>query len=108
MLFEQRYTAAIADGSLTLTFRRWRRSQVVAGHRYRTAAGMLEVEAVDVVTPEAITDADAARAGFASAAALVTSLTAVALSPSAPISRVAFHAVAGPDPTATCWRAAPR
>ncbi len=108
MLFEQRYAAAIADGSLTLTFRRWRRSQVVAGHRYRTAAGMLEVEAVEVVTPEAITDADAARAGFASAAALVRSLAAAAPeSRPAPIYRVAFHAVAGPDP-ATCWRPALR
>ena len=31
MQFEQRYGPAIADGSLTLTFRRWMRSQVVAG-----------------------------------------------------------------------------
>ena len=97
MLFEQRYAAAIADGSLSLTFRRWRRPQVVAGHRYRTAAGMVEVEAVEVISPDAITDDDAARAGYPSAPALMADLRG---SPSTPVYKVAFHAVAGPDPRA--------
>ena len=74
MQFEARYEAGITDGSVSLTFRRWKRSQVVAGRRYRTAAGMLNVESVDVVAPDDVTDADAVRAGFPSAAALLTSL----------------------------------
>jgi len=94
VLFEQRYGPGIADGSVTLTFRRWLRPQVVAGRRYRTAAGMLEVEAIEPVTPADITDADAVRAGHPSAAALVADLRG---SPSTPVYRVRFHAVAGPD-----------
>jgi hypothetical protein len=36
VLFERRLREGIQDGSVTLAFRRWRRCQVVAGHRYRT------------------------------------------------------------------------
>ena len=53
MLFEQRFWPLIADGSVTLTFRRWRRCQAVAGRRYRTPGGIIEVERVDVVTRRA-------------------------------------------------------
>ena len=95
MQFEQRYGPAIADGSLTLTFRRWVRSQVVAGRRYRTAAGMVEVEAVDVVSPSDVTEADAVAAGYPSAAALVADLREPA---DRPLYRVRFHGVGGPDP----------
>ena len=98
MQFQQRYGPAIADGSLTLTFRRWTRPQVVAGRRYRTAAGMLEVEAIDEVAPGAITDADAARAGYPSAAALLAGLPGA---PDAPVYRIRFHGVAEPDPRDT-------
>src|SRR3954454_9119941 len=94
MQFEQRYGPAIADGSLTLTFRRWIRPQVVAGRRYRTAAGMLEVEAIDLASPGDITDAEAVQAGYPSAAALVAGLPDSA----APLYRVRFHGVAEPDP----------
>jgi hypothetical protein len=96
--FQQRYGPAIADGSLTLTFRRWTRPQVVAGRRYRTAAGMLEVEAIDEVAPAAITDADAARAGYPSAVALLAGLPGA---PDAPVYRIRFHGVAEPDPRDT-------
>jgi hypothetical protein len=93
--FEQRYGPAVADGSLTLTFRRWARPQVIAGRRYRTAAGILDVEAIDEITAGDITDADATRAGYPSAAALVADLRGASDSP---LYRVQFHAVAGPDP----------
>jgi hypothetical protein len=95
MLFEQRYREGIGDGSVTLTFRRWRRRQVVAGHRYRTAAGRIEVESVDVVEASSISDVEARRAGFGSAAALLGDLRG---SDDLPIYRVQFHAVAEPDP----------
>ena len=65
VLFSQHAWAGIADGSVTMTFRRWKRLQAVAGHRYRTAAGIIEVESVEVVDPRSITDADAVRSGFA-------------------------------------------
>jgi hypothetical protein len=95
MLFEARFRQPIADGDVTLTFRRWKRSQVVAGRRYRTAAGMLEVDAVDIVSPGDITDDDARRAGRPSAGALLAQLPGA---PDLPIYRVRFHAVLDADP----------
>jgi hypothetical protein len=95
VLFEQRYAAGIADGTITLTFRRWKRPQVVAGRCYRTAAGRLEVEAVDVVEPSGVTDAEARRAGFASAAELLAGLRGAA---DLPLYRVRFRPAAGTDP----------
>ena len=53
MLIQIRFREAIARGEVTLTFRRWKRPQVVAGNTYRTAAGRIVVDAVDVVDPRA-------------------------------------------------------
>lgn len=97
MLFEKRFWAGIADGSVTVTFRRWKRVQARAGRRQRTAAGIVEVDAVDVVTVADITDEDALAGGYPDAAALVTDLRG---SPEQPIYRVRFHAVGSPDPRA--------
>src|SRR4051794_40657936 len=97
MLFEQRFWAGLADGSVTITFRRWRRPQAVAGRRYRTPAGIIEARRVEVVTPESITDGDARRSGFESAAAVVTNLRGDA---SLPVYRIEFYMVDEPDPRA--------
>jgi hypothetical protein len=97
VLFTQRFWPGITDGSITVTFRRWKRLQVVAGHRYRTPAGMVEVESVDVVDPRRIRDADARRSGFDTAAALVADLRGT---PDLPVYRIAFHRVDEPDPRA--------
>jgi hypothetical protein len=95
VLFEPRYREGIADGSITLTFRRWRRPQAVAGRRYRTSAGRIEVEAVDVVAAADVTDDDARRAGHPTAAALLAGLRGTE---ELPIYRVRFHPADGPDP----------
>ena len=95
MLYEAKYGPGIADGSITLTFRRWRQVQVVAGRTYRTAAGRLTVEAVDVVEPAGITNAQAHRAGYRSADALRADLRG---DPDQPVYRVRFRAADGPDP----------
>src|SRR5688500_15475676 len=95
MQFEQRYARGIADGSINLTFRRWKRSQALAGNTYRTAAGRLVVDTVDVVEQPTISDADAQRAGYPSAAALVADLLGT---PEMPVYRVAFHPALDPDP----------
>jgi hypothetical protein len=95
MRFEQRLRDGIADGSVTVMFRRWRRSQAVAGHRYRTGLSMIEVDSVDVVEPGAITDADARRAGYPDAHALVADLRG---EPDLPLYRIAFRRLDEPDP----------
>jgi hypothetical protein len=95
MRFERRLREGIADGTVTVMFRRWRRTQAVAGHRYRTGSSMIEVDAVEVVDPAAISDADARRAGYSGAAELVADLPG---GPELPVYRVAFHRLAGPDP----------
>ena len=103
MLIQIRYREAIANGEVTLTFRRWKRPQVVAGNTYRTAAGRIAVDAVDVVDPARITNADAKRAGFAGRAELLAELRGTA---DLPTYRVRFHCAVGPDPRAVLAGAA--
>jgi hypothetical protein len=96
MLFTQPFWAGLADGSITLTFRRWKRAQVVAGRRYRTPAGILEVESVDEVDDASISDEEAVRSRFPSADALRADLRPDEGGRS--LYRIAFHRVEGPDP----------
>jgi hypothetical protein len=95
MLFASSFAPGIADGSLTLTFRRWRTRQAIIGHRYRTIAGMIEVDEVSTVQPASITDVDARSAGYEDASALVADLRG---DPSTPVTRVRFHTIDEPDP----------
>ena len=95
VLFEMRFRDGVQDGSVTVTFRRWKRSQAIAGNRYRTAVGIIEVESVDVIDASKITNADARRSGYPSAAAVIADLRGT---DDLPVYRVRFHAVQGPDP----------
>ena len=95
VLVPARMGAQIADGSVTVLFRRWRRCQAVPGHVYRTAAGRLQVDAVDVVDPTRIRAADAHRAGYRTTAELVADLRGDRV---LPVYRVRVHLAAGPDP----------
>jgi hypothetical protein len=94
MLMPLRFAEGVADGSITLTFRRWKRLQVVVGHRYRTAAGRIQVDAIDVVDPARISGADARRAGFVDAEAVRQELRG---EDALPVYRIRFHAVQSPD-----------
>jgi hypothetical protein len=71
VLFPQRLWAGLADGTVTLAFRRWRRPAARAGSVHQTPAGLLRIEAVEPVAERDITEADACRAGFADLAALL-------------------------------------
>jgi len=93
MLFKSRFWPGLGDGSITLTFRRWRRAQVKPGGSYRTPAGVLVVDEVGVVDPDAITAREAKRAGYASVAELRRELDAYP----GTVHRVRFHH-AGEDP----------
>jgi len=98
VLIPARFREPIERGEVTLTFRRWKRCQVVAGHTYRTAAGRIVVDAVDVIDPARITQADAKRAGFASPADVRAMLRG---EPDLPTYRIRLHAATDPDPRAT-------
>ena len=101
MLFEQRLWAGLADGTVTVTFRRWRRPRARAGARHRTPAGILAVDAVSEVDPAAISDDDARAAGFGSRAELLRRLDRHG---DGPVYRVDFHH-AGADPREALRRA---
>jgi hypothetical protein len=94
MLFEPRLRAGLHDGSITVAFRRWKRPQVTAGGRYRTGSGLIEVAAIDSVELGSIDDADAARAGYLDADALLADLRG---DPELPLYRVVFRPCSEPD-----------
>lgn len=94
VLFPQRFHAGLADGSVTLAFRRWRRPSVKAGGRQRTPVGELAIDAVDPVAEHEITEGDARRAGYPGRAELLAEL---ARRPAGTLYRIAFHR-AGDDP----------
>jgi hypothetical protein len=104
VLYEIRFRDGVQSGSVTITFRRWKRLQVKPGKRYRTAVGMLEVESVDVIPPSKITNADAKRSGYPSAAAVLADLRGT---DDLPIYRIRFHAVHEPDPRDELARSVP-
>jgi hypothetical protein len=55
---------AIVSGRVDTAFRRWVRPTVKAGGTLTTAAGVLAIDAVDVVALDAVTAEDLGRAGF--------------------------------------------
>ena len=66
MLFPPVTLQAIADGKVTLAFRRWEQPRVKAGGRQRTAIGVIAFDAVEPVDRDDLEEADATAAGFAS------------------------------------------
>jgi hypothetical protein len=70
VLLPLKVAQGVREGSVTLAFRRWRKQDVEPGRRFTTAAGMVRVEAVDVVDSDAITDEEAQQAGWPDAARL--------------------------------------
>jgi hypothetical protein len=97
MLFLKRFWEPIARGEVTVTFRRWKAQQVLPGRRYRTPAGVIEIESVSIWAEESVTDADAHRAGHADAASLLADLP---VRPGLPLYRIQFHTMEEPDPRA--------
>ncbi len=94
MLIPMRFHAGIADGSITLAFRRWRRPTVKAGGTLVTKVGVLAIDELTVLDDETqISGDDARRAGFADVADLVQLLA----DRDGELYRVRFH-LAGEDP----------
>ncbi|OZM72191.1 hypothetical protein CFN78_16830 [Amycolatopsis antarctica] len=74
MLIARATLDRIADDTVTLAFRRWKRCAVRSGGTVRTAVGVLRLGAVESVEPARITEAEAIAAGYADATALRTEL----------------------------------
>jgi hypothetical protein len=64
----------LADGSITVTFRTWKRPLAKVGGRYRVGGMVLEVDRLEQVVVGTVDDADARRAGEADRAALIRRL----------------------------------
>ena len=73
LLFEQRLQTGLADGSIRVAFRRWKRPQVVPGRQYRSPIGMIDVKSVTIVDGDISAD-DAVAAGYASVPDLLDDL----------------------------------
>ena len=96
MQIPQRFHAGLADGSITLAFRRWRKPAARAGGRQRTPVGELTIDAVDPVKVEDVTEADARAAGYRDRAELRGELARYGHQDGTTY-RIALH-LAGPDP----------
>lgn len=94
MLFRQHVLAGIADGSITLAFRRWKSRAVQPGSRLRTGAVVVEVDTVEEITEDQVTPQDLRNAGYAAPEDLWREL---ARFPDGTLYRIRLH-VAGVDP----------
>jgi hypothetical protein len=94
VLFRKKHLDGLADGSITVAFRRWRRPTVRAGGTLQTRVGVLAIDGLARVVLVEIGDDDARRAGYPSRGALVAEMTARS---EGDVYRIDFH-MAGPDP----------
>ncbi|MCY3646190.1 MAG: hypothetical protein OXH07_04355 [Chloroflexi bacterium] len=94
MLLKRETLEGIAEGRITLAFRRWKRPTVRAGGELRTAVGVLAIDAVDAISESDITEGDARRAGYPARDALLADLNR---RPDGDLYRVAVR-LAGDDP----------
>jgi hypothetical protein len=94
MLLKQETLRGIESGSITVAFRKWRRPTVKAGGTLVTSVGQLSINAVEVVSLEAITTSEALAAGFSSLESLRSQFLRRA---DGEVYRVRL-AMAGPDP----------
>ena len=74
MLFTADSWPGIADGSITVTFRAWKRAQAKVGGRYRIGGMLIEATDVRQVPVSEITADDARRAGAADLDSLLARL----------------------------------
>ena len=64
MLLKRDLLELIKAGEVDLIFRRWNRQTVKPGGTLKTKVGLLAIKSVTDTTPDAVTDAEAQRAGF--------------------------------------------
>lgn len=91
MLFREDVLRGIAEGRVTVAFRRWRKAPPPVGSTLRTPVGVVTVDRVDAIDDGDITPADVARTGL-TADALRASLAGDGM-----LIRIELR-LSGPDP----------
>ncbi|WP_108458945.1 hypothetical protein [Devosia naphthalenivorans] len=69
MLLKRDLLEQIKAGEVDLIFRRWSKPTVKAGGTLKTKVGILAIKAIDNMSPDDVTEAEARRAGFEDVAA---------------------------------------
>jgi hypothetical protein len=92
VLFPKERWAGLADGTVTVAFRRWRRPTVKAGGTLQSPGGLLAIDEVTPIDVEDISVEDVRAAGFADRDEVVA-----ALRPEGTLHRIRFHHL-GEDP----------
>ncbi|MFF0344542.1 hypothetical protein [Kribbella sp. NPDC004875] len=97
MLFAGSDRDGVADGKITVAYRRWAEPRVVEGRVYRTNAGRIEIDSIREVNPDLIadTDADLTLADRRNAKDVRRRLRG---DDTLPTFLIRFHLVEGPDP----------
>jgi hypothetical protein len=102
MLFRTKDLEAIFAGTCTLAFRRWKKPTVKPGSQVRTAFGMVGIDTIEPIEPEAVTEADARAAGYRDCAGVLAMFAAQ----QGTCYRITLHP-AGPDPRDALREAVP-
>jgi hypothetical protein len=92
VLFPAKDWPGLADGAITVAFRRWKRPTVKASGTLQSPGGLLAIDEVSAIDEADISDEDAVAAGHPSAAAVIASLR-----PEGQLYRIRFHRL-GDDP----------
>jgi hypothetical protein len=92
LLFPRDIWPGLADGSVTVAFRRWRRPTVKVGGTLHSPVGLLGIDALDAIGPGDVTDEDARAAGCRDRRDVFDRLR-----PDGQLYRVRFHLI-GEDP----------
>ncbi|MDX3004609.1 hypothetical protein PWY87_23165 [Kribbella solani] len=97
MLFAGSDRDGVAEGKITVAYRRWAEPRVVEGRIYRTNAGRISIDSIKQVNPDLITDTDpdVALADRQNAKDVRRRLRG---DDSQPTFLIRFHLVEGPDP----------
>lgn len=72
MIFTSAVASAIADGTVTVAFRRWAKVRVNVGTTITTTAGLVRIDRIERVDVDSIAEEDARAAGAASRARLLS------------------------------------